>query len=33
MMAVITAVALAKAALGETGVPFGWEYGDQAGRQ
>jgi CubicO group peptidase (beta-lactamase class C family) len=23
---------LVKAALGETGVPFGWEYGDQAGR-
>jgi CubicO group peptidase (beta-lactamase class C family) len=23
---------LLKAALGETGVPFGWEYGDQAGR-
>lgn len=22
---------LVKAALGETGVPFGWEYGDQAG--
>jgi CubicO group peptidase (beta-lactamase class C family) len=23
---------LVKAALGETGVPFGWEYGDRAGR-
>jgi len=23
---------LVKAVLGETGVPFGWEYGDQAGR-
>ncbi|HEU0096710.1 MAG TPA: hypothetical protein VFQ52_09660, partial [Rhizomicrobium sp.] len=23
---------LVRAALGETGVPFGWEYGDQAGR-
>jgi CubicO group peptidase (beta-lactamase class C family) len=23
---------LVQAALGETGVPFGWEYGDQAGR-
>jgi hypothetical protein len=22
---------LVKAALGETGVPFGWEYGGQAG--
>jgi CubicO group peptidase (beta-lactamase class C family) len=25
--------ALVKAALGETGVPFGWEYGDQAARR
>jgi len=23
---------LVKAVLGETGVPFGWEYADQAGR-